>query len=254
MRRCFTVVVAMVGLSLFFTGRSYAQGSLPPLAGSVYGAQAEGNPPTLSVGLGWPSFYTRFDFRSMGRFTLGLQGDLYYGMPVWGWASGFGFGFSVPMRIQLLQRQKWALGLMLRPGMYLGFSNRWYWNWYWDEDMTVVGPFFGLGLVASVTPLRFLNVFFGINNTLHVLVVVPEHHDSVADVFVPIMFFGGVELQVHRRIAVFSSLALGPTVGSYYSHCHNWINDGRYRVCTDWHDDVGAEFTFQFYTGASFTF
>jgi hypothetical protein len=139
--------------------------------------------------------------------------------------------------------------------MYFGDHHHWYWDRHHHDGGSVFGPNFGFGLVASVTPVRFLNVFFGLRTAVHVLIFDADGYESFADVFVPIHPFVGLELQLHRNVGLFTSVAMGPTVGSYSTHCHDWHQDHHgYWVCRDWHDEVDTRFSGQFHTGFNFFF
>ena len=228
-----------------------ARAELPQLAGSVWGGEVDVTQRgALSVGMGWPSFMLQYDFHTTGRFGVGLRTDFYYGNPSWGFAYGFGWGFHVPMRINVLSRNDWSLAVAIDPGMWMGFGDYWG-NGWWGNDWFIFAPRIGAGVIAAVQPIDALNVFFGMRLYFNILVIDPDgRYDSWADLAVQILPFAGVELSVHRMIALFFQLHAGPSVVSRH-WCHDWAPDGS---CRDRRHDVGVSANLQFYFGATFYF
>lgn len=255
MRRRKTLsVVGWLAAASLLAHAGEARAELPPAGGSVLGADVDvPSRGALTAGIGWPSTYVRYDFATAGRFGIGLRSDLYWGHPAYGFRTGFGWSFDVPMRIQVMDRAAWAVAIALTPGVFLGFDDHWYYDDWWhdrDEDVFIWGPRFGAGVIVSVRPRRFLTVFFGLRSGVDVTIVSPEHHDAWVDVDLPIRPFGGVELAVHRRISIFADVSLGPAI-SFQSYCVAWERDGD---CRDWDRDVDAYISGHFYTGAVFFF
>lgn len=236
-----TVVVALM---ISFPQEAFAeQGGLPPIRGSVNGGAVEQTSSgVLSVGAGWPSFYAQYDFHMDGRFGLGIRSDFFFGMPVWGFSSGLGWGVDVPMRIEVLDRGDWNLAVLLDAGLFMGFDDHWYGDWYhgYHDNALLVGPNFGFGIAASIQPVRPLNIFFGLRVPIYILIVSPEGYDTMVSSFGQIQTFFGVEFAVARSVALFTRLAFGPAIGRYCDH--------------DDHCDVGVRFTGHFHFGAIFFF
>jgi len=238
----------VIFLIFFFPQDAFAElgrpgGRLPPIRGSVNGGDVElTSGGVLSVAAGWPSVYAQYDFPTSGRFGLGIRSDFFFGMPVWGFKYGLGWGVNVPMRIEVLDRGPWNVALLLDAGMFIGFDDHWYGDWYHGhhEKAHLFGPNVGFGIVASVRPVAPLNIFFGMRVPIYILIVSPEGYHSSVSTFGQIQTFFGVEFAVARSVALFTRLALGPTIGTY---CHD-----------DDHCDIGVRFTGNFHLGAIFFF
>jgi hypothetical protein len=226
-----------------------AQAELPALAGSVHGGEVSlTQRGAISLGVGWPSFFFQYDFHTSGRFGIGLRTDMFWGNPAWGFAYGFGWGVNVPMRIQVFDRNDWFLAVLIDPGLWMGFGDYWTRDW-WEDNYAgfIFGPRIGAGLVASVAPVDFLNIFFGLRLIIDILVFTPEYGDTWADVVAQILPFGGIELSVHRSIALFLQLAIGPTIGST-----DWCVERDHGDCVRWDHHVWVQANFQGHFGVTF--
>lgn len=225
-----------------------ARAELPAIAGSVYGGEVDNTSRgALSIGTGWPSFFVQYNFHTSGNFGIGLRSDLYYGNPTHGFGFGPGWGFSVPMRIQVMDRNDWSLSIPIDAGIWMGFGN--YYNAWYRDGWFVFGPRIGSGIIASVQPVDALNVFFGMRLYFNILVISPDYGNAWADLVVQILPFAGVELSVHRMIALFFQLHAGPSVGAE-DQCRDWDRN----QCVDWRHNVWVQANFQFYFGATFHF
>jgi hypothetical protein len=225
-----------------------ARAELPALAGSVHGGEVSiTQRGAITLGLGWPSFYFQYDFHTTGRFGLGLRTDMLYGNPAWGWDFGFGWGFNVPMRVQVLNRNDWFLSVLIDPGLWMGFGDYWGHDWG-GYDGFIFGPRLGTGLVASIAPIDALNIYFGLRFYLNILVFSSDNHNAWADVVAQILPYFGIELSVHRSIALFFQVMGGPSIGSA-DWCQHWDADGD---CTDWHHDLWVRGNFSGYFGVTF--
>lgn len=252
MRRAVALVVVFGVCALLLPREAGAEagGRLPPIAGSVNGGNVDITPRgALSVGLGWPSVYAQYDFPTSSRFGIGLRGDFYYGMPAWEFDFGLGFGVDVPMRIEVLDRGNWNLALHLDAGVFLGLTEDWVEDFWWREDeVFFIGPNLGFGLMASVQPVPALNIFFGLRVPIFIFILVPDEGDTQVKAFGQIQFNAGVEFSVARNIALYSRLALGPSIGSFCDR----FDEHDHQECADW--DIDARFSFYFHFGATFYF
>lgn len=222
-----------------------AQAELPALAGSVHGGEVSiTQRGAITLGVGWPSFFFQYDFHTTGRFGIGLRTDMLYGNPAWGWDYGFGWGFNVPMRVQVLDRDDWFLSVLIDPGLWMGFSN--YWTHDWDYSGFIFGPRLGTGLVASIAPVDFLNIFFGLRFYLNILVF-DNDWGADADVVAQFLPFFGLELSVHRSIALFFQVSGGPSIGSADRCLERDQGD-----CVRWDHDLWVRGNFSGYFGVTF--
>lgn len=256
-RRGFVVFVGAVVMAGVLSWADEARAELPPSSGSVWGGavDVEGRG-ALSVGAGWPSVLVRWDFATSGNFGIGIRSDLYYSFPLGAFFGfgGFAAGFDVPMRIQVLDRNDWSLSVSLDPGVIFGFDD--YWTHHWDRDWggsTMFGPYFDFGLIASVQPERYINIFFGLNMGIDIFVFAWDYRGSTVDVWIPMRPFVGFELQVARSIAIWAMLYAGPAISSH-GWCGDW--DDRYDgwECTRPYRTTGVNFTGKFQFGATFFF
>jgi hypothetical protein len=250
------IVMILSGLAVVFIlgTSSPARAELPRAAGSVWGGEVDiTNRGALSVGLGWPAMFVRYDFHTSGSFGIGVRGDFVYGNPIGWFHFGAGTAFSVPMRIQVMDRNQWAMSLELEPGVFFGFDDDWARYHPDDDDAIVFGPNFTFGLIASVSPRRFITIFFGMRIATYFFIYAWEDHESTWEVFVPINPFGGVEVQVHRSISIFAFMQVGPGVRSYY-HCDDWDGDRGDMECRDWDRDTEVGFSGKLQFGATFWF
>ncbi len=223
-------------------GRGRPGSQLPPIPGSVYGADVElTEQGVLSVGAGWPSVYGQYDFHTTGRFGIGIRTDFYYGMPVWGFNFALGWGLNAPMRIEVFERDDWNLALLLDVGLFIGFDEHWHHHLDFEhgDDALLFGPSFAVGLMASVNPVDPLNIFFGLRVPIYILIVAPEHHDTEVTSLGQVQFVAGVEFAVADNVALFTRLAFGPVVGSF---------------CDDEDCDIKARVSGHFHFGALFFF
>lgn len=255
--RASAVVSALVALA--FAGE--ARGDLPPIEASIHGGNVDvGGRGALSVAMGWPSIYVRYDVPTRGSFGLAFQGDFYYGRPVFGFDFGLGTGFSVPMRIQVLDRERWTLAVYVKPGFYMGFGSNWYLGYHATECDVLWGDrwwgdafFFGVelepGVRAGFAATPFLNVFFGASTPIHILLAFPEGAGTLVEPFVPILLTGGVELALSRSVNLFGQMTVGPAFGSSV-HCARCDRTG----CTRWQRNTAVGFTGKMYFGFSFLF
>jgi hypothetical protein len=209
---------------------------------------------SLSLTTGWPSTHVQYDIPTRSAFGIGVRGDFYYGMPVFGFAVGIGTGASVPIRIELWERDRWSLALYLRPGFYFGFSDGW-WGYHprscytgWTSAF-FTGIEFEPGVRVGFLATPFLNVFFGATLPMHIIVIAPNNSRVEVDVFVPITVSGGIELALTRGINVFVLAQVGPSFGSY-AHCA--ACDGN--ACASWARRFAAAVTARFYAGFTFHF
>lgn len=247
------IVAVVVALALGSGGREALAelgGRPPPLAGSVHGGGVDlPRGGALSTGAGLPSVYAQYDFPASGRFGIGVRGDFLYMMPVWGFDVGLGFAAEVPMRIELLDRDRWNLALLLDAGLFMGFTEDWYEDFWWrDDEVFFIGPNLGFGLVASVRPVSSLSIFFGLRIPIYIFILVPDEDDADARVFAQVQFHGGVEFSVARNVALFFRVGIGPSFGP---DCDR-PDPEDVNECGDW--DVEARFSLHAHFGATFFF
>jgi hypothetical protein len=243
---CFAAAVATTAWS------RPARAELPALAGSVHGGEVSTTQRgAITLGLGWPSFFFQYDFHTSGRFGIGLRSDLFWGNPAFGFGTGFGWGASAPMRIQVLDRNDWFLSVLIDPGLWMGFGNHWYYDWDRNYAGFIFGPRIGTGLVASIAPVDFLNIFFGLRFYLNILVFTPDAGDTWADVVAQILPYFGLELSVHRSIALFFQVMGGPSIGSTGEYCVRRDPDPPHD-CIDWGRHIWANGYFSGYFGVTF--
>ncbi len=249
------LAAATAAALLALLGARSASAELPPLPGSVQGGEVEiGGRGALTLGLGWPSTYARYDLPSRGSFGIGFRGDFFYGMPIFGFTFGLGTGFSVPMRIQLFDRDRWSVALFLRPQAFLGFGDRW-WGFHprdclgWWSDALFLDFGMDVGVRVGLEATSFLDVFFGASTPLHVLVILPEGAETEVDVFVNIVLLGGVEVALTETINAFAMVQVGPALGSY-ARCAACDDDR----CIAWDRGFHPAFVGQFHAGFTFFF
>jgi hypothetical protein len=249
------IVAALAVLVLVLVAAGAARAELPPLPGSIHGGEVEvGGRGALTLGMGWPSTYVRYDLATRSTFGIGFRGDFFYGMPLFGFTFGLGTGFSVPMRIQVFERDRWTVAVFLKPQLFFGFGDRWWgyhprdcYHWWGDAFFLDVGM--DAGVRVGFQPRPFLTVYFGGSTPLHILVIVPDHAETEVDVFVPILLTGGIELSLSRTVNFFVQTQVGPALGSYV-RCVRCDGD----ECTRWDRAFHPAFAGRFYAGFTFHF
>jgi hypothetical protein len=253
-------IVASSVLVLLASWAAPAAADLPPIPGSVLGGNVQiGGRGALTLAMGWPSTYIRYDFRTSETFGLGLRADFYYGHPSFGFSYGLGTGFSVPMRIQVFERDRWTVAISIRPGFYLGVGNRWFRSYHTDTEYRVPSDAFYFGVIiepgarVGLQVTEFLNVVFGADLGVHVVIVAPADMETVVEPVIPFTLMGGVELALSRSITTFFYTHVGPAFGAA-AHCHRWEGPADNQQCANWDYGFHAAFAGQFYLGFSFYF
>jgi len=130
-----------------------------------------------------------------GRFTFnyGEEGITDTGV--------IGLKFQFTLRAQLVHKPKFDLALRFDPGLLL----------YFPSSTTVVGITFPVGLEAGfpVSP-----VFRAMASFELPFWVTFGNVNGPAELFVPILFGGGVEYLLERDLALTARLRMGPTIGT----------------------------------------
>lgn len=187
----------------------------------------------LAAGGLYPGLFFQYTMGMSRRFDLGFRGDLYYASPV-ETTYGPGLGFSLPMRLGLLQGQKLSIALRMQPSFIMGdfeddhgychSHGRDGWHCHdnrgdfydYDDDDFGIGFGFEFGVLFGI-PVRIVNIIFGI--TTPFTIVFFEDHDG-ADVFFPVAGFGGVEVRVAERLNVLGLVQPGITFHSNEARHH----------------------------------
>lgn len=75
---------------------------------------------TLAAGVAWPSIWAGIWLAPSSTLSIGIQGHVYYGSPLMGFAPGAGFGLTAPMRLHLWGAGKLDFSLTAEPAVVLG--------------------------------------------------------------------------------------------------------------------------------------
>jgi hypothetical protein len=180
----------------------------------------------IAAGGFYPSMaWGQFTFGLAQSFDLGLRGDFFYASPLATGPFGYGFGFSVPMRVGISQTNKVGFALKLAPDVIMGdfadydygacYSYRGdvichgdpYWNRRYYNDRYADEFGFGVGF-----PVSIVNIITGITTPFHIVFLSDA---DVTGIIFPIAPFGGAEVRLTDDLNVFGMGQFGISIESW---------------------------------------
>jgi hypothetical protein len=188
---------------------------------SVLSGKTLGSGMMLHGQMGWPGISATLLSSAGPKLDLGGKFSFLYGYEgIADVPTNPGTKLQGVLRLNLLQRGKFNLGLRFSPGMFFYFRN-----------VTVVGMALPVDLVGglALTPQLMLN--FGVD--MPMFAVFGQYGGFV----VPVLIGGGLEYAIDRKLGLTFNLRAGPSapagIGPYWDD--NWYLDGwgRYRLGRD---------------------
>jgi hypothetical protein len=228
MRRVFPLVVTAALLAApavsLAQRRNFNAGGVSQMGGQIMPENRNG----VAAGGLYPSIlWGQFTFGMSRNFDLGLRGDFYWASPLSTGPFGFGFGFSVPMRIGIAQGQKASFALKIAPDIVMGNFSDVYTGCYWYRGVHYcdgnrfynryndfgfgVGLGLDFGLLVGI-PVSIVNILAGVTTPFHFVFFADS---NVTGIVFPIAPFGGAEVRVADNLNVLGLMQFGMSIESW---------------------------------------
>ena len=186
---------------------------------SLYGGQTLGRGSAIAAGGIFPGLFFQYQAALSQRFDLGFRADLLWGSPYSSTTIGYGIQLAMPMKLAIAQGRRVAFSLRINPDLVFGsfrphgggdcFCRNWDrrgrcvdrgcgWGFF-DADRDSFGIGCDIGLNVGI-PVRNVNIIFGASSPFHIVFLTDV--DQV-DVYFPIAPYGGAEVRLTPKIAVF---------------------------------------------------
>jgi hypothetical protein len=147
---------------------------------------------------GWPGISADLAYGVSPTVDLGGRFTFNYGEEGITDTSVVGLKFQFTLRAQLVRKPKFDLALRFDPGLLL----------YFPSSTTIVGMTFPVGLEAGFPISHAFRAMGSFDLPFWVTFNAP------AELFVPILFGGGVEYLVQHNFAITARIKMGPTIGT----------------------------------------
>ncbi|MCB9640537.1 MAG: hypothetical protein H6728_03380 [Myxococcales bacterium] len=155
----------------------------------------------LAGGVGFPEAFFHFDFANSSQFNLAFQARINYnlGLPFFG---GFGF-INVPMRIGIIQDNKFSFALKLDPGGFIGGNG--------SQLPFIVGFQLGVAALFTIHVMERFNLNFGVELPM-LLSFDPNNRLTEVGFHLPVELMVGGEVEINEKFSVFANVSGGPYV------------------------------------------